>query len=82
MIQSRDLVQLCVQGVTSETYLYILRVDTHDQSIDEIPEYRALEKKLPAFWDLEAIGTSPEEKSVYERSNEDITFKDGQYEVK
>ena len=82
MIQSRDLVQLCVQGVTSETNLYILRVDTHDQSMDESSENRALERKLLGFWDLEAIGISPEEKSVYERFNEDITFKDGQYEVK
>ena len=76
-IQSRDLVQICVQGMTSETYLYILRVDTCDQSVDESSENRALERKLAEFWDLEAIGISPEEKSVYERFNEDITFKDG-----
>ena len=81
-IQSRDLVQICVQGMTSETYLYILRVDTCDQSVDESSENRALERKLAEFWDLEAIGNSPEEKAVYERFNEDITFMDGRYEVK
>ena len=59
-IQSRDLVQICVQGMTSETYLYILRVDTCDQSVDESSENRALERKLAEFWDLEAIGISPE----------------------
>ena len=58
-----------------------LRVDT-DQFMDKGFENRALERKLAEFWDLEAIGISLEEKSVYERFNEDITFKDGQYEVK
>ena len=57
-------------------------MDTHDQFMDESSENRALERKLAEFWDLEAIGISPEEKSVYERFNEDITFKDGRYEVK
>ena len=59
-----------------------LLVDTHDQFMDESSENRALERKLAEFWDLEAIGISREEKSVYERFNEDITFKDGRYEVK
>ena len=61
---------------------HALRVDTHDQFMDESLENRALERKLAEFWDLEAIGISPEEKSVYERFNEDITFTDGRYEVK
>ena len=60
---------------------HALRVDT-DQFMDEGSENRALERKLAEFWDLEAIGISPEEKSVHERFNEDITFKDGRYEVK
>ena len=59
------------------TNTHALRVDTHDQFMDESLENRALERKLAEFWDLEAIGISPEEKSVYERFNEDITFKDG-----
>ena len=63
------------------TNTHALRVDT-DQFMDEGSENRALERKLAEFWDLEAIGISPEEKSVYERFNEDITFKDGRYEVK
>ena len=50
--------------------------------MDKSFENRALERKLAEFWDLEAIGISPEEKSVYERFNEDITFKDGRYEVR
>ena len=64
------------------TNTHALRVDTHDQFMDESFENRALERKLAEFWDLEAIGISPEEKSVYERFNEDITFKDGGYEVR
>lgn len=64
------------------TNIHALRVDTHNQFMDESSEDRALERKLAEFWDLEAIGISPEEKSVYERFNEDITFKDGRYEVK
>ena len=64
------------------TNTHALRVDTHEQFMDESSENRALERKLAEFWDLEAIGISPEEKSVYERFNEDITFKEGRYEVK
>ena len=64
------------------TNTHALREDTHDQFMDESLENRALERKLAEFWDLEAIGISPEEKSVYERFNEDITFKDVRYEVK
>ena len=64
------------------TNTYALRVDTHNQFMDESSENRALERKLADFWDLEAIRISPEEKSVYQRFNEDITFKDGRYEVK
>ena len=64
------------------TNIHALRVDTHNQFMDESSEDRALERKLAEFWDLEAIGISPEEKSVYERFNEDITFKEGRYEVK
>ena len=57
------------------TNTHALRVDTHHQFMDESSENRALEIKLAEFWDLEAIGISPEEKSVYERFNEDITLK-------
>ena len=64
------------------TTTHALRVDTHNQFMDESSENRALERKLAEFWDLEAIRISPEEKSVYERFNKDITFKDGRYEVK
>ena len=64
------------------TNTHALHVDTHDQVMDESSENRALERKLAKFWDLEAIGISPEEKSVYKRFNKDITFKDGRYEVK
>lgn len=49
------------------TNTHALRADTHDQFMDESPENRALERKLAEFWDLEAIGISLEEKSVYER---------------
>ena len=56
------------------TNTHALRVDTHDQFMDESSENQALERKLAEFWDLEAIEISPEEKSVYERFNEDITF--------
>ena len=64
------------------TNTHALRVDTHDQFMDESSENRTLERKLAEFWDLEAIGISPEEKSEYGRFNEDITFKNGRYEVK
>ena len=64
------------------TNTHALRVDTHDQSMDESSENWALERKLAELWDLEAIGISREETSVNERFNEDITFKDGQYGVK
>ena len=56
------------------TNTHALRVDTHDQFMDEKSENQALERKLAEIWDLEAIEISPEEKSVYERFNEDITF--------
>ena len=49
------------------TNTHALRVDTHDQVMDESSKNRALERKLAKFWDLEAIGISPEEKSVYKR---------------
>jgi len=44
-------------------------VDT-DQFMDEGSENCALERNLADFWDLEAIGISLEEKSVYERLNQ------------
>lgn len=53
------------------------------QTMDEnVSENMALERKLSEFWDLGSIGISLEEKSVYDRFNEDIKFKDGRYEVK
>lgn len=63
------------------TNTYALRVEI--QTMDEnVSENMALERKLSEFWDLGSIGISLEEKSVYDRFNEDIKFKDGRYEVK
>ena len=40
-----------------------------------------LEEGLRAFWELESLGISMSEKSVYDDFREHIQFKDGRYEV-
>lgn len=56
---------------------HVLRVDTHGIRNDT----KRLEDQLRAFWDLESLGISDTESSVYEQFEGSITFSDGRYEV-
>ena len=40
-----------------------------------------LNKEIHRFWNLDAIGISPNESSVYEKFENNIKFKDNRYSV-
>ena len=42
----------------------------------------AVEKEISKLWELEFLGLSPKEESVYEHFSDEIRFVDGRYEVK
>ena len=46
-----------------------------------IEENNSLSEKVERFWSLDAIGISPTEKSVYERTEQSIKFVNGRYQV-
>ena len=54
----------------------------HTLRVSEIKCTEAMNEQLSRFWDLESLGISPKEESVYEQFSEEIAFVDGRYEVK
>ena len=55
-------------------------VQTHAMRVDT--EEMTLEKQLSKFWDLESLGISPQENSVYETFKDRIEFVNGWYQVR
>ncbi|XP_003391348.1 PREDICTED: uncharacterized protein LOC100639084, partial [Amphimedon queenslandica] len=53
---------------------HVLRVTTESGT-------KPLDKRLQAFWELEAIGIVDKEEDVYEQFTDHITFEDGHYQV-
>ena len=58
---------------------HVLRVNDERPSINC---NSAVEKELSEFWELESLGISPKEESVYEYFSYEIRFVDGRYKVK
>jgi len=52
---------------------HVLRVDSHDEV--------SLNDTLRAFWELESLGISESDRTVHQEFEENISFKDGRYEV-
>ena len=59
--------------------VHIMKVAT--EPLMSIEENNSLSEKVERFWSLDAIGISPTEKSVYERTEQSIKFVDGRYQV-
>ena len=55
-------------------------VQTHAMQVDT--EEMTLEKQLSKFWEIESLGISPQENSVYETFKDRIEFVDGRYQVR
>ena len=68
---SMDLPESSVNLVTT----HVLRVDSQEC------ENRGLEEGLRSFWELESLGISSPEKTLYEDFSKSVTFRDGRYEV-
>ena len=55
---------------------------THTLRVDGLPQkVETLDRRLKAFWELEAFGISDSEHSVYDKFEETVPFKDGRYKV-
>ena len=54
---------------------------THVYKVESSPSLRELDNTLKTFWDLESIGITDSEVSVYEQFSSNISFKNGRYEV-
>ena len=54
---------------------------THTLKIEAFTVEENLETELRKFWELEALGILKDEQSVYEKFVQQISFKDGRYEV-
>ena len=62
----------------SSTYI----TTTHLLRIDDSPtESTQLVEQLRSFWELESLGISEEEKTLYDEFASNITFQDGRYKV-
>ena len=68
---------LCTTTPLNLVTTHTLLVDVYnvDDSLQE------LDTTLKRFWDLESLGVKQNERSVYQGFQEDITFRDGRYEV-
>eukprot|EP00795_Rhopilema_esculentum_P006856 gene6856-12454_t len=64
---------------TNFAQTHVLRVNDERPSINC---NSAVERELAKFWELESLGISPKEESVYEHFSDEIRFVDGRYEVK
>ena len=78
MDQEGSVVNLVVSNTS-----HCMRVDVLVKCEDESPcEYdENLDCKLQRFWDVESLGTLANDDSVHERFIQQVTFKDGRYEV-
>ncbi len=57
-------------------------VTTHVLSVDmQQSDSMALDKCLRSFWELESLGIREPQKTIYDEFADDITFRDGRYEV-
>ncbi len=56
---------------------HVLKIGTESPN-----QETCLQDQVAKFWELEGIGISKEEASVYETFQDEITFSDGRYEVK
>ena len=66
-----------VSGNSSVSSIPMNLVQTHAMRVDT--EEMTLEKQLSKFWELESLGISPQENSVYDTFKEGIEFVDGRY---
>ena len=69
-----------VEGVAQESTA-INFVSTHTLRVDAFTEQQSLEEGLRRFWELESLGILKDEQSVYDTFTQQISFKQGRYEV-
>ena len=67
------------QGVQEETVVNLS--STHQLCVDLVPDYGTLDAELKQFWELESLGILPDEHPVRRKFSQQISFKDGRYEV-
>ena len=66
---------------TNLTLTHLLMVNEEQSKEDELTK-ESLENQLSKFWDLENLGISKSEDTVYQNFEEEIKFVNGRYEVK
>ena len=54
---------------------HILRADTRED------DTTSLDKELRSFWEIESLGISEQEKTLYDDFSSTVTFREGRYEV-
>ena len=69
-----------VGGNSSVSSIPMNLVQTHAMQVDT--KEMTLEKQLSKFWELESLGISPQENSVYETFKDGIEFVDGRYQLR
>ena len=64
------------------THVNIAETHVLQFEIENESNEASLESQVCKFWELEGIGISKNETTVYESFKDEITFSDGRYEVK
>ena len=54
---------------------------THSLKVDTFAEQESLDAGLKRFWELDSLGILKNEQSVYEKFTQQISLKQGRYEV-
>ena len=59
--------------------IHVMKVAT--DPIISIERDNGLDEKVEIFWSFDTIGITPDEKSVYDRTEQKIEFIEGRYQV-
>ena len=72
-----------VEGVAPENAAinFVSSFSTHSLRVDTLTEQESLERGLRRFWELESLGILKDEQSVYDTFTQQISFRQGRYEV-
>ena len=80
-IETRVGLVLSKQIEELETMVNFTLSSTHALRIDCYPLDQTLDDQLKQFWELEALGISTDEPSIYEKFIQQIKFTGGRYQV-
>ena len=72
-----------VEGIAQEalTINFLSKQSIHSLKVETYNEQESLDIRLRRFWELESLGILKNELRVYEKFTQQISFKQGRYEV-